>query len=187
MHDAPYDKQNFLLKLKELNTHESFTEPVLGQLDTEFTMPRSENALPRCRSRVNLGPDKLVSVGLRQRNALVGPAPLFGAMLVVHRENPRLVSLRNAILRMIRGAINAAHQCGKEGSVCGEMAARPELAIVLRATGIHALSVTPRTIPELKHELTNVRLAPLIAQLDSLLARTSTEDIEQVLRRHFCP
>lgn len=119
----------------------------------------------------------------------IGTNDLIQYSLVVDREDPRLASPRNAfhpaILRMIRRAINAAHQCGREVSVCGEMAARPELAIVLLAMGIDALSVTPRTIPELKHKLANVRLAPLIAQLDQLLARTLTEEIEQVLRRHL--
>jgi hypothetical protein len=41
------------------------------------------------------------------------------------------------------------------------MAARPELAIVLLAMGIHALSVTPRVIPELKQALAGIPLLPL--------------------------
>ena len=119
----------------------------------------------------------------------IGTNDLIQYSLVVDREDPRLASPRNAfhpaILRMIRRAVRAAHDCGKEIAVCGEMAAQPALAIVLVALGVDALSVTPRAIPELKHKLANVRLKPLIAELDSVLASSTIADIEQTLRRYL--
>ena len=119
----------------------------------------------------------------------IGTNDLIQYSLVVDREDPRLASPRNAfhpaILRMIRRAVNAAHESGKEISVCGEMAAQPELAIVLIALGVDTLSVTPRAIPEVKYRLVKARLAPLVADVDRLLASTTITDIEQTLRRYI--
>ena len=119
----------------------------------------------------------------------IGTNDLIQYALVVDREDPRLASPRNAfhpaILRMIRRAVNAAHESGKEISVCGEMAAQPELAMVLIALGVDTLSVTPRTIPELKYRLVKVRLGPLVADVDRLLASGTIADIEQALRRYL--
>jgi phosphotransferase system, enzyme I, PtsP len=119
----------------------------------------------------------------------IGTNDLIQYALVVDREDPRLASPRNAfhpaILRMIRRAVNAAHESGKEISVCGEMAAQPELALILIALGVDTLSVTPRAIPELKYRLVKVRLASLAANVNSLLASATIADIEQALRRYL--
>jgi phosphoenolpyruvate-protein kinase (PTS system EI component) len=62
------------------------------------------------------------------------------------------------------------------------MAARPELAIMLLAIGIHSLSVTPRIIPELKQALARVPLEPLRATVDVLLAASRADHAEAMLR-----
>lgn len=54
VHDVLYDKQSFLLKLVEMRAHNAFTESVLGQLDTQFTMRDLKGALQRCQSQVNV-------------------------------------------------------------------------------------------------------------------------------------
>ena len=64
----------------------------------------------------------------------IGTNDLVQYTLVVDREDPRLSSARHAyhpaILRMIRRVATQAHDSGKHVTVCGEMAARPELAVV---------------------------------------------------------
>ncbi len=47
--DALYDKQSFFLKLVEMDAHNSFAEPVLALLDSQFTMRDLNWALERCR------------------------------------------------------------------------------------------------------------------------------------------
>jgi phosphoenolpyruvate-protein kinase (PTS system EI component) len=69
--------------------------------------------------------------------------------------------------------------------VCGEMAARPELALALLALGVDALSVAPRAIPELKQKLSKAALAPLAASIEDLLRLQLTEHVEQSLRRYL--
>jgi phosphoenolpyruvate-protein kinase (PTS system EI component) len=85
---------------------------------------------------------------------------------------------------MIRRVAAQAHGVGKHVSVCGEMAARPDLAIALLALGVDALSVTPRLIPELKQALANMPLDPLRASVDALLARSTADGVEAALRRY---
>lgn len=119
----------------------------------------------------------------------IGTNDLTQYTLVVDREDSRLSSPHHAfhpaVLRMIRRVVRAAHDAGKEVGVCGEMAARPEVAIALLAIGVDALSVTPRAIPELKQKLSNAALGPLARSVDDLLGLRLTEEIEQGLRRYL--
>jgi phosphoenolpyruvate-protein kinase (PTS system EI component) len=87
-----------------------------------------------------------------------------------------------AILRMIRRAVLAAHAAGRPVGVCGEMAARPELAIALLALGVDSLSVVPSAIPELKQALGAIALAPLQRAVDALLALPRSAAVESALR-----
>jgi phosphotransferase system, enzyme I, PtsP len=118
----------------------------------------------------------------------IGTNDLVQYALVVDREDPRLASERHAyhpaILRMIRRITTHAHIAGKHVTVCGEMAARSDLAIALLALGVDALSVMPRAIPELKQVLARIPLEPLRAGIDELLALSTAEDIEKTLRRY---
>jgi phosphoenolpyruvate-protein phosphotransferase len=117
----------------------------------------------------------------------IGTNDLIQYALVADREDPRLSSPRNAfhpaILRMIRRVVDDAHRAGREVSVCGEAAARPEVAIALLALGVDALSVTPRAIPELKRALAGVRLKPLVENIDEFVATPTSTAIEESLRR----
>jgi phosphotransferase system enzyme I (PtsP) len=103
----------------------------------------------------------------------IGTNDLIQYALVADREDARMAPARDpyhpAVLRMIRRAIAAAHRAGKIVSVCGEMAARPDLAMALVALGADALSVAPAVVPELKQALASASLGPLAAEMDAVL------------------
>ncbi|HEX8791370.1 MAG TPA: phosphoenolpyruvate--protein phosphotransferase [Polyangiaceae bacterium] len=103
----------------------------------------------------------------------IGTNDLIQYSLVADREDARMAPARDpyhpAVLRMIRRAITAAHRAGKPVSVCGEMAARPDLAMALVALGADALSVAPAVIPELKQALASANLGRLAAGMDVVL------------------
>ncbi len=119
----------------------------------------------------------------------IGTNDLIQYLLVVDREDPRLSSPHHAfhpaLWRMLQRVVDAAHAAGKKVSVCGEMAARPEVAIALVALGVDTLSLTPRAIPELKQKLSQVNLEPLRRGLEPLLAAQTTAEIEQALRGYL--
>jgi phosphoenolpyruvate-protein phosphotransferase len=116
----------------------------------------------------------------------IGTNDLIQYTLVVDREDSRMTSPRDAyhpaILRMIARTVSAVHSAGKEVSVCGEMAARPDLASLLVAMGVDALSVSPRAIPELKQALASVHLKPLAVAASSIAACRTAAEVERALR-----
>jgi phosphoenolpyruvate-protein kinase (PTS system EI component) len=116
----------------------------------------------------------------------IGTNDLIQYALVVDREDSRHSSPRDAfhpaILRMIHRVVLAAHSAQRQVSVCGEAAANAEFAIALLALGVDALSVSPRSIPQLKQRLANVRLEPIVSEIESILASVQTSEVERALR-----
>ena len=104
----------------------------------------------------------------------IGTNDLVQYSLVVDREDSRMSSATDAyhpaILRMVRRVVAAAQAADKPCSVCGEMAARPDLAAALVALGVDGLSVVPRVIPELKQAFATLRMAPLAEAMPAVLA-----------------
>jgi phosphoenolpyruvate-protein phosphotransferase len=118
----------------------------------------------------------------------IGTNDLVQYALVVDREDPRTTSERHAyhpaVWRMIRRVVRQARDAGKPVSVCGEIATRPDVAIGLLALGVDSLSVTPRAIPGLKRALARLPLAALRSSIDTILASSTTADLEAALRAY---
>jgi phosphoenolpyruvate-protein kinase (PTS system EI component) len=83
---------------------------------------------------------------------------------------------------MLRRTVSAVHSAGKEVSVCGEMAARADLAAFLVAVGVDALSVSPHAIPELKQALAAVHAKPLTQLVGRIVACRDATETERALR-----
>jgi phosphotransferase system, enzyme I, PtsP len=119
----------------------------------------------------------------------IGTNDLTQYALVIDREDPRLASpldaYHPAILRMVSRVVVAGHAEGKEVAVCGEIAARFELAAALLALGVDSLSVTPRAIPELKQRLSQASVRPLTLAMDRVLQLSTAAELEQALRSHL--
>jgi phosphotransferase system enzyme I (PtsP) len=116
----------------------------------------------------------------------IGTNDLIQYTLVVDREDSRMSSPRDAyhpaILRMLRRTVLAVHSAGKKVSVCGEMAARPDLAAFLVAIGVDSLSVSPRAIPELKQALAGIHVKPLTLAASGIAACRTAMESENALR-----
>ncbi len=116
----------------------------------------------------------------------IGTNDLIQYTLVVDREDARMTSPRDAyhpaILRMLRRTVSTIHSASKEVSVCGEMAARPDLAAFLVAIGVDSLSVSPRAIPELKQALAALHVKPLTRAVGRVLACRNATESELELR-----
>ncbi len=52
--DALYDKESYVLKLREMKSHVPLAEPILALLDAHFTTSDLKYAIARCRPEVNL-------------------------------------------------------------------------------------------------------------------------------------
>jgi phosphoenolpyruvate-protein kinase (PTS system EI component) len=119
----------------------------------------------------------------------IGTNDLMQYALVVDREDSRMAAMSDpyhpAVLRMIARVAAAAHAAGKEVGVCGEIAARPDVALALIALGIDSLSIVPTALPELKQALAHVSLAPMRRSIGRILALSDAASLSAALRQAY--
>ncbi|HSM92276.1 MAG TPA: phosphoenolpyruvate--protein phosphotransferase [Anaeromyxobacteraceae bacterium] len=117
----------------------------------------------------------------------IGTNDLMQYTLVVDREDSRMAAIGDpyhpAILRMIARVVAAARQAGRPVGVCGEVAARPDVALALMALGVDSLSVVPTAIPELKQALAAARLEPMRRDIRAILALSDAASVAAALRQ----
>jgi phosphotransferase system enzyme I (PtsI) len=113
----------------------------------------------------------------------LGTNDLTQYTLAVDRGNAKVASLfqplHPAVLRLIKGTINAAHAQGKWIGMCGELAGMPKAIPILLGFGLDEFSMNPRAIPEAKHligQLTDEQAGEIAAQAGSLRTATEIED-----------
>jgi phosphoenolpyruvate-protein kinase (PTS system EI component) len=90
-----------------------------------------------------------------------------------------------AILRMVARVAVAARGAGKPLGVCGEIAARPDVALAMIALGVDSLSVVPTAIPALKQALAGARLEPMRRAMPAALALSDAREVAAALRVAF--
>jgi len=99
----------------------------------------------------------------------IGTNDLIQYALAIDRVNEHVSylyePLHPAILRMIKGIVEAGHRAGIEVGICGEMAADPAYILILLGMGLDELSMTPFYIPRVK----------------KIMRRSSYEDAKQLL------
>jgi phosphotransferase system enzyme I (PtsI) len=109
----------------------------------------------------------------------IGTNDLIQYALAVDRNNEHVADLYQplhpAILRMLRFVLDSARDAGIEVSLCGEMAADPRCASLLVGLGLRRLSMSPRSIPEVKTHLRELAAGEL-AELAERCARLATAD-----------
>ena len=102
------------------------------------------------------------------------------------RGNQRVAYLHQpfhpAVLRLIRGTIEAAHAAGIPAGMCGEMASDPYAAVVLLGLGLDEFSMSSVSIPEVRRLVRSVPMSRARALADEVLSLTSSVAIDQLLR-----
>ncbi|MFC1706953.1 phosphoenolpyruvate--protein phosphotransferase [Planctomycetota bacterium] len=169
--------------IEELRRTRKIIDQALGSLDEPWAHRTPEiGAMIEVPAAVELAADIAKEVDFLS----VGTNDLMQYTLVVDREDSRMAQLSDpyhpAILRMIARVVTAAHAAGKLVSVCGEIAARSDMALALTALGVDSLSVVPNAIPELKQALAGARLEPMRRAVDGILALSDAHSIAAALR-----
>ncbi len=116
----------------------------------------------------------------------IGTNDLIQYALAVDRINEHVSylyePLHPAILRIIRGVVQYAHQAGIPVAICGEMAAEPAYALVLLGLGLDEFSMNPVSIPRVKKVLRMSRFEETRSLVEQLFQFSTASEIEYFVR-----
>jgi phosphotransferase system enzyme I (PtsI) len=112
----------------------------------------------------------------------VGTNDLIQYALAVDRINEHVSylyePLHPAILRIIRGVVQSAHQVGIPVAICGEMAADPAYSLILLGLGLDEFSMNPVSIPKVKKMLRMSRFEETQALVEEVFQLRTASEIE---------
>jgi phosphotransferase system enzyme I (PtsI) len=116
----------------------------------------------------------------------IGTNDLIQYTLAIDRINEHVSylyePLHPAILRIIRGLVQTAHQAGIPVAICGEMAAEPAYALILLGIGLDEFSMNPVSIPKVKKVLRISRFEETRALVEKVFQFSTASEIESYIR-----
>jgi phosphotransferase system enzyme I (PtsI) len=116
----------------------------------------------------------------------IGTNDLIQYALAVDRINEHVSylyePLHPAILRIIRGVVQSAHQVGIPAAICGEMAAEPAYSLVLLGLGLDEFSMNPVAIPKVKKVLRKSRFEETQDLIEQVFKFPTASEIEDHVR-----
>ena len=116
----------------------------------------------------------------------VGTNDLIQYTLAADRNNEHVAHLYDpadpAVLRLIRGVVQAATQAEIDVNVCGEMSGEPLYTPLLVGLGLRSLSATPRKIPEIKRVIRQLDTAEAEKLAGQALRMETARQVQNLLR-----
>jgi phosphotransferase system enzyme I (PtsI) len=113
----------------------------------------------------------------------IGTNDLIQYSLAIDRSNENVSylyePLHPALLRLIKGVIDAGKHAGIPVSMCGEMASDPIYAIVLIGLGLEIFSMNPSSIPVIKNIIRAVRYRDCRRIAELALQKRTAQEIEE--------
>ncbi len=115
----------------------------------------------------------------------LGTNDLTQYTLAVDRANETVSDLfrpdHPAVLRLIVRVVEAARAARKPVSLCGEMAADPQLFLLLVGLGIREFSMGPRTVPLIKAIARDITVSDAARVAKAALSLTTPEEVSALL------
>ncbi len=116
----------------------------------------------------------------------IGTNDLVQYTLAADRNNEAVASLYSpgdpAVLRLIAQVFQAGRKYGINVNVCGEMSGEPMYALLLLGMGLRHLSVTPRSIPEIKQVIRSVKISEAEQIAQEVMCLYTARDVNNYLR-----
>ena len=113
----------------------------------------------------------------------IGTNDLIQYSLAIDRANENVSylyePLHPAILRLVKGVIDAGKRAGIPVSMCGEMASDPIYAIVLLGLGLEIFSMNPSSIAVVKNVIRSVRYKDCKRIAEIALMKKTAQEIEE--------
>lgn len=121
----------------------------------------------------------------------IGTNDLVQYTLAVDRTNRELARLASyfdpAVVRLVKGVIQAGNFRKRPVSVCGAMASDPLAAVLLVGMGLRCLSMEASAIPEVKAALARITLEEAEEVAGAIFEATTAHELEQVLAERLAP
>jgi phosphotransferase system enzyme I (PtsI) len=115
----------------------------------------------------------------------IGTNDLIQYSLAIDRSNENVSylyePLHPALLRLIKGVIDAGKRAGIPVSMCGEMASDPLFAIVLVGLGLEIFSMNPSQIPVVKNVIRSVKYKDCRRIAETALTKKTAQEIEEYI------
>src|SRR5256886_6090978 len=115
----------------------------------------------------------------------IGTNDLIQYSLAIARSNENVSylyePLHPALLRLIKGIIDAGKRAGIPVSMCGEMAADPISALILIGLGLDIFSMNPSAIPAIKNVVRSVRYRDCRRIAETALQKRTAQEIEEFI------
>jgi len=119
----------------------------------------------------------------------IGTNDLVQYALAVDRSSPALAYLASffdpAILRLIRGVIEAGAKYSRPVFVCGAMASDPLAAVLLVGMGLRELSLEASSIPDVRAGLESITIAEAEATAEQARECSTAAEVEDLFRDAF--
>jgi phosphotransferase system enzyme I (PtsI) len=113
----------------------------------------------------------------------IGTNDLIQYSLAIDRSNENVSylyePLHPALLRLIKGVIDAGKKAGIQVSMCGEMASDPIYATVLLGLGLEIFSMNPSNIPMIKNVIRSLRYKDCRRIAEVALQKKTAQEIEE--------
>jgi len=113
----------------------------------------------------------------------IGTNDLIQYSLAIDRSNENVSylyePLHPALLRLIKGVIDAGKKANIPVSMCGEMASDPIYAIVLLGLGLEIFSMNPSSVPVIKNVIRAARYRDAKRIADVALTKRTAQEIEE--------
>ena len=113
----------------------------------------------------------------------IGTNDLIQYSLAIDRSNENVSylyePLHPALLRLIKGVIDAGKRAGIQVSMCGEMASDPIYATVLLGLGLEIFSMNPSSVPVIKNVVRSVRYRDCRRIAEIALQKKTAQEIEE--------
>lgn len=113
----------------------------------------------------------------------IGTNDLIQYSLAIDRSNENVSylyePLHPALLRLIKGVIEAGKRAGIPVELCGEMAADPIYATVLIGLGLEIFSMNPSSIPVVKNVIRALRYRDCKRIAEAALQKKTAQEIEE--------
>lgn len=117
----------------------------------------------------------------------IGTNDLIQYSLAVDRGNEKVAHLGDpfhpAVLSLIRRTVEAGRAAGIPVSVCGEMAGKPETALLLLGLGVEILSLNGGAIPAVKEAIRGASYAELESRARDLPTLPGPEEVREAWLR----